>query len=395
MQSHKTYFEKCGQFYLSTKGLNFDTWMEAIDEGCKGDVLTLYGLSLLIDVHTYIHLHNGQFWSTLKNVPSTHDATLRKCKVHALYLGRGLFVEIREQEKPLQIIDNPNPKVILIVIGELSELETKTYDDIVHTGLGVGKALELKAGTSSSVSILKQGQSPMLNEPQDEAPLDLSLEDKVIPTMQPGLVIPLDLSFDQGSDDFSLPKHDTSYGPPATSDTLFHHSPSPKVSDQPNQQVRDKHSDLKLVCTVSVNIKKLDLKVNQTVKVMDYSQKEYKTSTHDQDSASTISYDVGDKQEGDNLTSITSHIPEWYIKPRYKLPSSVKSLKTKWQTKFSVKVHGMQHRHPKYWFKCMVPPCKQTLQSTKLWNIHHTTVHKSITLTCDICKKTFTKRSAK
>ena len=55
MQSHKTYFEKCGQFYFSTKGLNFDSWMEAIDEGCKGDVLTLYGLSLLIDVHTYIN----------------------------------------------------------------------------------------------------------------------------------------------------------------------------------------------------------------------------------------------------------------------------------------------------------------------------------------------------
>ena len=76
MQSHKSYFEKCGQFYLSTKGLNFDTWMEAIDEGHKGDVLTLHGLSLLADVHTYIHLHNGQFWSTLKNVPSTHDETL-------------------------------------------------------------------------------------------------------------------------------------------------------------------------------------------------------------------------------------------------------------------------------------------------------------------------------
>ena len=76
MQSHKTYFEKCGQFYLSTKGLNLDIWMEAIDEGRKGDVLTLYGLSLLIDVHTYIHLHNGQFWSTLKNVPSTHVETL-------------------------------------------------------------------------------------------------------------------------------------------------------------------------------------------------------------------------------------------------------------------------------------------------------------------------------
>ena len=352
-------------------------------------------------MHTFIHLHNGQFWSTLKNVPSTHDETLRKCKVHALYLGRGLFVELREWEIPLQIIDNPDPKVISIVIGELSELETKMYDDILHTGLGVGKVPELKAGTSSSVSILKQGRSPTLDKPQDEAPLDLSLKDRVVPTMQPGPVIPLDLSFDQGRDDFSLPKHDTSlpkhdtsYGSPATSDILFHHSPSPKVSDQPNEQARDKHSDLKLVCTVTVHIKKLDLKFNQTVKVMAYSQKGYKIGTDDQDSASTISYDMGDKQEGDNLTSRTSHIPEWYIKPRYKLPSSVKSLKAKWQAKFSVKVHGIQCRCPKYWFKYMWHHANKHSKVPN-WNIHHATVHKSITLMCDICKKTFTKPSAR
>ena len=123
---------------------------------------------------------------------------------------------------------------------------------------------------------------------------------------------------------------------------------------------------------------------------MAYRQKEYKTGTDNQDSASTISYDMGD-----NLTSSTNHIPEWYIKPRYKLPSSVKSLKAKQQAKFSVKVHGIQCRRPKYWFKCMVSPCKQTFQSTKLWNIHHAMVHKSVTLMCDICKKTFTKPSAR
>ena len=390
MQLHKSYFEKCGQLYLSTKGLNFDTWMEAIDEGHKGDVLTLYGLSLPANVHTYIHLHNGHFWSTLKNVPSTHDETLQKCKVHALYLGRRLFVELREQEAPLQIIDNPDPKVILIVIGELSELEAKMYEDILHTGLGVGKTAEPKASTSSSVSILKQWPRPSLDEPQDEAPLDLSLDNKAVPTMQPGPVIPLDPSFSQGSDDSSLPHNDIPYKSPATLDTPLHHIPLSKVSDQPNQQVRAKYSDPKLACTVTVNLKKLDLKVDQSVKVSAYCQKEYKTGTDDQDSASTISYDMGD-----NLIFSTNHIPEWYIKPRYKLPSSVKLLKAKQRAKLSVKVHGIQRRHPKYWFKCMVSPCKQTFQSTKLWNIHHATVHKSVTLRCDICKKPFTKPSVR
>ena len=173
--------------------------------------------------------------------------------------------------------------------------------------------------------------------------------------MQPGLVIPLDLSFGQGSDDSSLPKNDTPHESPATLDTLSYHSPLPKVLDQPNQQVSAKHSDPKLKCTVTVNLKKLDLKVVQSVKVRASHQKEYNTGTDDQDSVSTIIYDVGD-----DPTLIASHIPEWYIKPRYKLPSLVKSLKAKQRAKFSVKVHGIQCRHPKYWFKCMVPPCKQT-----------------------------------
>ena len=160
-------------------------------------------------MHTFIHLHNGQFWTTLKNVPSTHEETLHKCKVHALYLGRGLFVELMERDVPLQIIDNPDPKVTLIVIGELTELEQKMYDDTLHTGLGSGKTVESKAGTSTSASVPKQGPKPPTDEPLDEAPLDLSVDDKDIPTMPSSSVLPLDLSFSQGSDDTQLPKSDT------------------------------------------------------------------------------------------------------------------------------------------------------------------------------------------
>ena len=127
--------------------------------------------------------------------------------------------------------------------------------------------------------------------------------------------------------------------------------------------MKESHSDTKLACTVSVDIIKLDLKANETVNVMALNQKENKINDDDQDSASTIIYDMGDKQEGDNPMLRKSHIPEWYIKPRYQLPSSVKSLKKKRQAKFNVKLHGIQCRRPKYWFKCMVSPCKQTFQA--------------------------------
>ena len=134
-------------------------------------------------------------------MPSNHKETLWKCKVHALYLGRGLFVKLMEWDIPLQIIDNPDPKVTLIVIGELTELKQKTYDDILHTGLGSGKTVESNAGTSTLASVPKQGPNPPTDEPLDEAPLDLSVDDKDIPTMLLSSVLPLDLSFSQGSDD--------------------------------------------------------------------------------------------------------------------------------------------------------------------------------------------------
>ena len=135
-----------------------------------------------------------------KNVSPTHEETLHKCKVHTLYLGRGLFVKLMEWDVPLQIIDNPDPKVTSIVIGELTELEQKMYDDILHTGLGSGKTVESKAGTSISGSVLKQGTKPPTDELLYKAPLYLSVDDKDIPTMSLSPVLPLDLSFGQGSD---------------------------------------------------------------------------------------------------------------------------------------------------------------------------------------------------
>ena len=81
------YFEECRDFYLKTKGMSFDVWMEAIEDGRKGEILTLFALSILTDLHTYVHLHKSQYWTTLKMVPSTHEKILSACKIHLLYLG--------------------------------------------------------------------------------------------------------------------------------------------------------------------------------------------------------------------------------------------------------------------------------------------------------------------
>ena len=51
--------------YLESKGLNIETWIEGVKEGKKGDVLALYGLNVLLEIHTICHLKNGQTWTTL------------------------------------------------------------------------------------------------------------------------------------------------------------------------------------------------------------------------------------------------------------------------------------------------------------------------------------------
>ena len=138
MLIYQTLFEEQGQFYLETKGMTYDIWLEAVTDGRKGDILTLYGSSVLTDVHTYVHLHKAEFWTTLKNIPKMHNEIMEQCDVHLLYLGRGLYIELTKCATPLEIIDNPGPSIKSVVIGELTTVEAGAYEAVLNTGLGTG-----------------------------------------------------------------------------------------------------------------------------------------------------------------------------------------------------------------------------------------------------------------
>ena len=81
------FFEERGEFYLQTKVMSFETWREAVIDGRKGNVLTLFALNILMDLHTYVHLLAGCCWTTLKNVPESHEDIVKCCDIHLLYLG--------------------------------------------------------------------------------------------------------------------------------------------------------------------------------------------------------------------------------------------------------------------------------------------------------------------
>ena len=92
--SNRAHFEESASDYLQSKGMSLDIWMDALSDGRKGDALSLYGLSMILDVHTVVHLHNGKIWTMMDSPPDEHSDLISKCLIHVAYLGRGLFVEL-------------------------------------------------------------------------------------------------------------------------------------------------------------------------------------------------------------------------------------------------------------------------------------------------------------
>ena len=71
--SNRAHFKESASDYLQSKGMSLDIWMDAISDGHKGDTLMLYGLSMILDIHTVVHLCNGKIWTTMESPPDDHS----------------------------------------------------------------------------------------------------------------------------------------------------------------------------------------------------------------------------------------------------------------------------------------------------------------------------------
>ena len=105
-------------------------------DGRKGDIL--FRLSMLLEVHTVLHLRGDEIWTTLLEVPTNHDELFKKCEVHLVYIGCGLFIELIEREVPLQILLDTGTDTVSLVVGELSNIDKTFLDCVQMVGLGVG-----------------------------------------------------------------------------------------------------------------------------------------------------------------------------------------------------------------------------------------------------------------
>ena len=96
--------------YLDSKKLSLDDWLMSVKQSRRGDIMLIYILSIMKGLHTCIHLKNGKTWSTLRAVPIHHTELMRRCDIHLMYFGFGIY---------LQLIKRPHPIPQYTVVGTI------------------------------------------------------------------------------------------------------------------------------------------------------------------------------------------------------------------------------------------------------------------------------------
>ena len=168
MLANQRNFELHASKYLASKVLSYENWLDSKSKGCKGDILALYGLCMLLSVHAIIHLKNGLVWTTLSELSDNHAKDLDKCELHLCYLGRGIFIELVKRQTPLQVLEDKKDVVKSLVIGEITQDEYQSFDKAISMGLGIGlKTGDCKSEHTKSTVSKKSEVSASAGCPED------------------------------------------------------------------------------------------------------------------------------------------------------------------------------------------------------------------------------------
>ena len=64
-------FSQLAKDYFRSKGLSIQIWLNGLKQGRRPDVLGLFLLCLVTQIHCFVHLKGG-YWTSLKDVPNSH-----------------------------------------------------------------------------------------------------------------------------------------------------------------------------------------------------------------------------------------------------------------------------------------------------------------------------------
>ena len=366
--SNQAHFEESASEYLRSKGMSLDIWMDAISDGRKGDTLTLYGLSMILDIHTVVHLRNGKIWTTMESPPDDHADLISKCLIHVAYVGRGLFVELVKREKPLEVIKSKDG-LLSYVVGELSVMEQSSFDKILRTGLGASTSKELLP-----VDLSVPRNESFNNKSPENTPIDLTIGREHKPDNLKQLVtsgIAKDLTTTKEHSSAKLDKFAVGQSIPEKSTLSSENKPS-------YMEILGKKS-------LKVSLKTFEFTSStQTVHVTQKLMDNLPTSSYRQNWDIYIPADEGTESD---TTLIYWPLFEDSDSDRARLDNSTvpSSRATRKMPKFNINWHGLRRRKPRYWFKCQVKKCDSTFSTIRGWNFHHSYVHQKIILECESC----------
>ena len=376
--------------YMASKGLNFDTWLGSIDDGCKGDVFTLFCLCMLQDVHATIHLRNGKYWSSMNDPSSDHHINIDHSHVHLAYLGRGLYIELVKRDTPLKIINDDSKD--LIVLGILESDAQATLDLAINQGLGV--ALDRTAGMSISKHVQVKIEPSPTSPKSPRSPKPSTLSDPRY-SSEPSTSTSTTLS---GSIQISL----RSIGHMAKTQPHL-------AKIQLQVIVTSDVSVIKLQKSLCVSITKLDIKEGVRLKVReDMLTRPLSLEVHDE--CSTEGYESTETEiywplspkrmkefkiaeratPGKTVKSTLKHGKLRHQKGNLQSKQFKKRMIYAKPSQFMFKIHtvGIKKKKTKYYFKCVDGNCDKTFDKLQTWNTHHRLHHKS-SIRCTICWKSF------
>ena len=109
--TNKKQLEHVARNFLDITKTNLTAWIKGIRNGTKGNLLTLYILSLVTGTHCFIHLKQKKCWTTLKEKPLTHAELMQRCNIHLAYMGQNTYIQLTLRTTTVQYkffgIDDP------------------------------------------------------------------------------------------------------------------------------------------------------------------------------------------------------------------------------------------------------------------------------------------------
>ena len=359
---HKKYFNNMTKTYLTRKGLSLDNWLDSVQDGRKGDVLTLLGLCMLIEKHALVHLHDGAIWTSLRDSQNSHDEALDRSDIHLIYLGRGNFAKMSTCDAPLLIAEN-TPTSQSLVIGTLFPLtpsEDKAVNTMIKTGLGTAISRE----ESRTINTASTSTAPVIVS-------DKSI--KSLPTGKKATKKVASASKKHGGT--TVPKLST-----VTTSTI-------------KSVVKVPHSVLNMQNQLHLILHPINARPGDRITVTQELLDSIPSSKYSRTTWQGICSKTNIDTENDGNSSDAT-IP--YSDPDFNKVKTCPKCKRKHQQtaksnksfKFKVKVHGIQRRQRTYNFTCKMPSCGRKFTTTRDWNSHHRVQHGT-KLKCNFCSKSY------